>query len=126
MGTIDKAWLLLDHRASRRVICPAESSESRGLSSSSRAVKYHLQAPVPLSQTGTFRGFPLRGDSTPPDTSGDSASDQALELFERFRDGLESRTRLAIAGFNAVRQVLDKPAESATGSTIGNPLSAAV
>src|SRR6476661_1949572 len=36
------------------------------------------------------------------------ASDQALALFERFRDGLESRTRLAMAGSNAVRQVLDK------------------
>jgi hypothetical protein len=84
------------------------SPESRGLSSSSRAVKYHLQAPVPLSQPEPFVGFLSEAIQRHQIRLAIPASDQALVLFERFRDGLESRTRLAMAGSNAVRQVLDK------------------
>ncbi len=97
------------------------SPEARGLSSSSRAVKCHLQAPVPLSQPEAFVDFLLEVIQRHQVGLAIPGSDQALVLFERFRDRLENHTRLAMASSDAVRRVLDKRLNLELARQLGIP-----
>jgi len=107
--------------ALRGIVPLVLGSDPYGLAFHSRWVKHMLLAPSPMSQPEAFINFTLDVIRKHRIRLAIPVSDQALLLFDRDRQRLESHTRLAMAKSEALRFVLDKRLNLELASKLGIP-----
>jgi predicted ATP-grasp superfamily ATP-dependent carboligase len=105
------------HGRSVVVLCP----HPRSMAFYSRDVKHAILSPDPVSQPDAFVSMVLELIKKHGIRLIVPMTDQALVLFERHRNELQQHTRMAMAGSQALRRVLDKRGNLELASQLGVP-----
>jgi predicted ATP-grasp superfamily ATP-dependent carboligase len=87
----------------------------------SRSVRHQMLAPYPVAQAQAFAGFLSEIIQRYDIRLVIPAGDQALLLLDSYRSSLPSQTKLAMAGSQAVRRVIDKRLNLELASQLGVP-----
>ncbi len=118
----NRAGLSIARSLARHQISFLMVSDHRGGPAlSSRAVEHAQFAPCPMAQVELFAGFLAQKIRQYGIRLAIPVTDQALLLFERGRPILEAECKLAMAGSQSVRGVLDKRRNLELASGVGVP-----